>query len=254
MFFFLSKILDVFLSPLTWGILLCLVGLWRKWRWLRWAPALAAAELVLFSLDPVSNALLTHLEQQARRSVRRDVTYDAILLLGGPVNHGSTASHDAASYNENVERLLVSYDLLRAGRAKNVIVSGGYAWSGDRVNEARVLGRQLEDWGIAHDRVVLEPRARNTHENAVESKRLVKQRGYRTLLLVTSAYHMPRALDCFRAVGVDVDALPVDFRASDSEGARDWLPRASHLETSESVLREMFGRWVYRVRGYGKGE
>jgi len=170
------------------------------------------------------------------------------------VNHGSTASHGVPSYNDNVERLLVSYDLLRTGRAKHVIVSGGYAGSGDRVNEARVLGRQLEDWGIARDRIVLEPRARNTHENAVESTTLVKQRGYRTLLLVTSAYHMPRALDCFRAVGVHVDALPVDFRASGSECPREWLPRAGHLETSEAVLRETFGRWVYRVRGYGKGE
>jgi uncharacterized SAM-binding protein YcdF (DUF218 family) len=254
MFFFLSKILDVFFSPLTWGILLCLVGLVRRWRWLRWAPAVASAELVFFSLDPVSNALLVHLEQQAPRSVRRDVTYDAILLLGGLVDHGSTGFYRVPSYNDNVERLLVSYDLLRTGRAKNVIVSGGSAWSGDRVNEARTLAQQLEDWGIARDRIVMEPRALNTRGNAVESSLLVKRFGYHRLLLVTSAYHMPRALDCFRAVGLKVDALPVDFRASGPAWPRDWLPRAGHLQTSELVLREMFGRWVYRMRGYAKGE
>jgi uncharacterized SAM-binding protein YcdF (DUF218 family) len=254
MFFFLSKTLDVFLSPLTWGLLLCAVGLVRRWHWVRWAPAVAVAELVFFSLGPVSNALLMHLERQAPSSVRRDVTYDAILLLGGPVDHGPTGLRGVPSYNDNVERLLVSYDLLRAGRAKNVVVSGGYGWSGDRVNEARALAQQLEDWGIARDRIVLEPSARNTHDNAVASSLLVKRLGYRTLLLVTSAYHMPRALDCFRAAGLKVDALPVDFRASGPESPRDYFPRASYLDTSEFALREMFGRWVYRIRGYGKGE
>jgi uncharacterized SAM-binding protein YcdF (DUF218 family) len=254
MFFFLSKILDVFFSPLTWGLLLCSVGLVRKWRWVRWAPALASAELVLFSLDPVSNALLMHLEREAPRTARRDVTYDAIILLGGLVDHAPTALHGVPSYNDSVERLLVSYDLLRTGRAKNVIVSGGYAWSGDRVNEARLLARQLEDWGIARDRIVLEPHALNTRGNAVESSLLVRQHGYRSLVLVTSAYHMPRSLDCFRAVGLKVDALPVDFRASGPGSPRDWLPRASYLDTSTLVLRETFGRWVYRVWGYGKGE
>jgi uncharacterized SAM-binding protein YcdF (DUF218 family) len=254
MFFFLSKVLDVFLSPLTWGLVLCCVGLLRKWRWLRWTPALASAELAFFSLNPVSNALLMHLEREAPRTARRDVTYDAIILLGGPVDHDPTELRGVRSYNDNVERLLVSYDLLRTGRAKNVVVSGGYAWPGDRVNEARQLAKQLEDWGIARERIVVEPRALNTRGNAVESSRLVKQHGYRSLLLVTSAYHMPRSLDCFRAVGLKVDSLPVDFRASGPESPRDWLPRARYLDTSEFALREMFGRWVYRVKRYGKGE
>jgi uncharacterized SAM-binding protein YcdF (DUF218 family) len=252
-FFTLSKTLDVFFSPLTWGLLLCLVGLFKKWPWLRWAPALAAAELMFFSLDPVSNALLLHLERQAPRTMRQGLTYDAIILLGGAVDHGATESHGAVSYNDNVERLLVSYDLLRTGRAKNIIVSGGYERSGDRVNEARQLAEQLRDWGIAQRRIVLEPRAVNTRGNAVESARLVKQHGYRTLLLVTSGYHMPRALDCFRGVGLRVDTLPVDFRAFSGARCCDWLPRADHLDVSTLALREMFGRWVYRVRGYGKG-
>lgn len=252
MFFFLSKTADILLAPLTWGMLLCLLGTCRKRPWMRWSPALGVAVLALFSLEPVANALLVHLETQAVRTVRRNVTYDAVILLGGPVSHAPTQAHGVPSYKDSVERLLVSYDLLRAGRAKKIIVTGGFGWPGDRVNEAQVLARQLQDWGIARERIVLETRAVNTRENAVESERLVKRLGYRTLLLVTSAYHMPRALDCFRAVGLKVDALPVDFRSGNTR-TNEWLPRATGLETSTSVLREVFGRWVYRLKGYGKG-
>ena len=80
----------------------------------------------------------------------------------------------------------------------------------------------------------------------------MKERGWRSLLLVTSAAHLPRALDCFRKVGLTPDALPVDYRAGGAR-AGGWLPRASALSKSTDVLRELAGRVVYRVAGYAEG-
>jgi uncharacterized SAM-binding protein YcdF (DUF218 family) len=258
-FYLLSKILDVFLSPLSWVLVLCIVALRSRRRvrlGRRWAvaPLAAAILLYVFSIEPVSNALVRSLENEPR-TMRDDVTYDAVVLLGGVVDDRVTATHGAPQYNENVERLLVTYDLLRADRARTTVVSGG-AVDESRMDavEARVLGKQLVDWGIAPERVVVEDRARNTRENAVEVARVARAHGWNSLVLVTSARHLPRALDCFRAVGLEVDVLPVDFRGYDpGRFSSSWLPRAQSFADSAASIREMVGRLVYRVRGFGKG-
>jgi len=246
-FYALSKIIDVFLSPLTWALALCLVGLVRRYeRWTRWAPAVAAATLYLFSTAFVSNSLLGHLEKSATRTMRDGVVYDAAILLGGAVAHGPMQTWNAPSYNDNVERLLTAYDLLRSGRVRSVIISGGRGSPDDPIVEAQVLGKQLEDWGIARERIILEDRARNTRENAVESKRIAEERHLGSLLMITSARHVPRALESFRRVGLETDTLPVDYRSVNTKrGAL--LPRSDDLDVSVHALREIFGGWIYKA-------
>lgn len=246
-FYALSKVLDVLMSPLTWALVLSLVGLIRRHeRWTRWAPLASAGVLYVFSIAPVSNALLRHAERSASRTMRSGVTYDAVILLGGVVSHAATATWGEPCYNDNVERLLVTFDLLRTGRARNVVISGGRSNPSDPVVEAEVLGKQLEDWGIEPSRVILESRARNTHENATESKRIAEEHGFKTLLMVTSARHVERALESFRKAGLDADTLPVDYRSSGRSSA-SLLPRSDELDASVHTLREIFGRWVYRA-------
>jgi uncharacterized SAM-binding protein YcdF (DUF218 family) len=251
-FYVLSKTLDVLLGPLTWAIALAFASLVRSKAWCRWAGPGAGVLLCLFSSERVSNALVRHLEEASKPTMKTGVTYDAAILLGGVVEHRETATWGAVAYNDNVERLLVTYDLLKSGRCHDVIISGG-AEAGDPVHEALVLGKQLEDWGVEPSRIVLDDHALNTRENAVESARLAHEHGYRTLLLVTSAFHMPRALDCFRAVGLDVDALPVDYKSFDpNRASAELLPRAGPLKDSTMALREFAGRWIYRVTGRGR--
>jgi uncharacterized SAM-binding protein YcdF (DUF218 family) len=96
--------------------------------------------------------------------------------------------------------------------------------------------------------VVLERESRNTRENAERSARIVRERGWRTLLLVTSAMHAPRAEAAFRGAGLAVDVLPVDRRSGDRPGS--FLPRATALDRSTEALRELAGRLVYRAVGY----
>jgi uncharacterized SAM-binding protein YcdF (DUF218 family) len=248
-FYALSKTLDVFLSPLTWAIALAFASAIRWKAWFRWAGPLAGAVLCLFSSERVSNALVRRLDEATKSTMKSGVTYDAAILLGGVVQHRETASWGTVSYNDNVERLLVTFELLRSGRCRNAILSGG-GEPGDPVNEAHVLGKQLQDWGIDASRIVLEDRALNTRENAVESARIARERGFRTLVVVTSAFHMPRALDCFRAVGLEVDALPVDYKSFN--WGRSWegiFPRSGPLRDSTIALHEIAGRWVYRLTG-----
>jgi uncharacterized SAM-binding protein YcdF (DUF218 family) len=253
-FFFLSKILDVLLTPLAWSLGLILFGITGRESALRRRPWAAAgvALLLVFSLEPVSNKLWRSLEYPPLRTMRPDITYDVVILLGGVVDDRVQATSGQRAFNEQSERLLETFDLLRKGTARNAIVSGGVVASRQQVVEARALTDQLLAWGIDPPRVIVEDHARNTYENAVNSAAIVRAKGWHSALIVTSAFHMKRAYGCFRAVGLDVDTLPVDFRSYARPYSGELLPRAKYLEDSTAAIREWSGRWIYRMRGYSR--
>ena len=141
------------------------------------------------------------------------------------------------------------FDLLRAGKANVVILSGG-PLNDALPTEAAFLKGQLLAWGIGEERIVIEPLSKNTHENAVQSAKLVHEHQFASVLMVTSAFHMKRAAGCFRAAGLHVDTLPVDYRMRDPKRDPAVLPRAEYLAESTRAIRELVGRVVYRVLGY----
>ncbi len=260
MFVFLSKLLDIFFSPLTWGLLFLAAAVpWRAGAKVhlgrrRAYGLLGLVVLLSASSSPIAHALLWRLEHSTASTYRDDVTYDAVVLLGGVVDEEASAVSRQPSYNDNVERLVMTHRLLRDNKARFVILSGAtsnpkYADFG----ESAMLARQLEEWGIKKDRIILESHAWNTHENAVFSQEIARARRFERVLIVTSAFHMVRAEECFVAVGMKVDTLAVDYRGHEHPGTAvaDWLPRASALAITSSVTREMFGRLVYRAQGYG---
>jgi uncharacterized SAM-binding protein YcdF (DUF218 family) len=254
MFLLLSKVLDWFLAPLTWALLLLVAALLLRRR--RRAPiALAGtglAVLVLFSTDAVADRLQRLAERGARSTFRPDVVYDAVVVLGGMVDPAASRASGETELTEEADRIVRAFELVRVGRARNVLIAGGLVAprAGD-VSEADRLAARLAQWGIPPGQIAVDPVSRNTRENAVEAGRIAAGRGWRTLLLVTSAAHVPRALGCFRAVGLSPDVLPVDFRAGDGAG-RGILPRAGALAKSTGALRELFGRLVYRLAGYSR--
>ncbi len=254
MFFVLSKTFDLLLDPWWWvaipGLLGSLALLRGKRRMGAAMVTMGLAAFVGLSLPAVSNRLWHAMEVDAVSTIRAEVTYDVVVLLGGTVaSFGATP--DTVSWGDNVERLTVTYDLLRTGKARHVIVSGGTLRDG-LPTEADYLARQLEAWGIEKDRILIEPEARNTVENAERSRALVEARSFKTVLMVTSAFHMPRAQGCFRAVGLEPDVLPVDYRMRAPEADGHWLPRAGYFGDSAQALRELFGRLTYRLTGKAK--
>ena len=102
-----------------------------------------------------------------------------------------TAETGMPAFSEPAERVLAAFDLLRTGRARNAILSGGSGAPAEA--ESRVIARQLEAWGIDGSRLALDERSLNTHENAVESVRIARERGWVRDVLVTSAAHVARA-------------------------------------------------------------
>jgi uncharacterized SAM-binding protein YcdF (DUF218 family) len=251
-FLTLSKLLDWLLAPLSWALLLLLAAaiLRGRPRVAGLLAALGVALLVAFSTEPVADGIMRAAERGARSTFREDLIYDAVVVLGGMVDDAASRASGETELLGEADRLVRGFELARAGRARYVVVSAGLIapQPGD-VAEGERLAAKLSDWGIAEDRIVAETASRNTRENALEVSRLAAARGWRTLLVVTSAAHMPRAQGSFRALGLEPDVLPVDFRGGDGRGG-GFLPRAGALAQSTDALRELAGRVVYRVAGY----
>ncbi len=257
MFYAASKLLDWALAPLSWALLLAAGGALARLRGRgRLAGALgllALAELAVFSTEPVGRALTRAAERDAVTTDRPGVTYDAVVVLGGMVDPASSRASGRAELNAAADRIVRGAEILRAGHARALLLSaGGDPARPGEPTEAELLRRLLVAAGAPPDRIVVEERSRNTRGNALETRRVAAAAGWRRLLLVTSAAHMPRALGCFRAVGLDPDALPVDRRGGDGRDER-WLPRADALVLSTDALRELAGRIVYRALGWTAG-
>jgi uncharacterized SAM-binding protein YcdF (DUF218 family) len=246
----LSKLLDVAVSPISWALLLVAIAVLARRRPVLATVAGGTAGLLLygFSVPAVANRLMEAVEAPAR-DTSRPGTYDAVIVLSGMVDDLTSHASGRVELTGAADRIVAGFELLRQGRAGKILITGGPVRRLPGVRtEPELLAAALRAWGVDPSRIVIETASRNTHENAVESARVVAAQGWRSLLLVTSAWHMPRALACFRAVGLRPDTFPVDRRAlHDSEG---WLPRARFLAMSEDALRELAGRLVYGAMGY----
>lgn len=256
MFFVLSKTLDLLVDPLWWALGLTLAGVALLARGARRKLGLALAHaglavLLVFSLPAVANRLWRALESGEPDTFEPEATYDAVVLLGGAVAvFGSTP--DVVAWNDSVERLTVTHQLLSSGKAQVAILSGGSLGTDALPTEAAYLARQLLAWGIAKERLVVEEQARNTRDNATFSKALLEARGAKKVLLVISAFHMSRGAGCFRAAGLHFDTLKVDYRMREPSRDGHVLPRSEYLDDSARALRELLGRLVYRVMGYSR--
>jgi uncharacterized SAM-binding protein YcdF (DUF218 family) len=132
-----------------------------------------------------------------------------------------------------------------------VLLAGGSGQLQGGLPEAELLATQLEAWGIERSRILVDKESRNTHENALQAMRIVREHGLGSAVLVTSASHMKRALGCFAKAGLPVDTLPVDFRAyAPGHGHGTWLPSSDALAMSTHAIHELVGGLVYRLVGY----
>jgi uncharacterized SAM-binding protein YcdF (DUF218 family) len=250
MFFLASKTLDLAVDPVWWALVawaLALLLFTRRPKLARGLGLAGVLSLTVTSLPLVGSGLMAALEADAPDTFSPKEPYDVVVLLGGAFDfHGATPERRA--WNDNVERVIAVEQVLRLGQAKVAVLSGGS--NGGKRSEADLLAEQLKDWGVAPERLLLEGESKNTRENALFTKKLLEGRGAQRVLLVTSAHHLRRAKECFNAVGLKVDTLPVDFRQQHADP--HLLPRAESLEDTARALREFLGRAVYRSIGYSK--
>lgn len=175
---------------------------------------------------------------------------DGVIVLGGAIDSVLSADRQQWVINDSAERLTAFLDLARRFPSAQLVFSGGSAsLFADDAREADVARGLFAALGLPPERVIFERDSRNTYENGVFSQRLVQPQPNQVWLLVTSAYHMPRAVGVFRRLGWPVVPYPVDFSIS----AHENHATGSVLDSLNGVhwgLREWIGLTYYRLSGY----
>lgn len=258
MWIVLSKVLPVLVYPLTLFLLLAalaaLLRLAGRPRGAGWCLGLALVVLLVGSNPYLASRFRAGLEGGYTPFAAADAPRaDAVVLLGGAL-HLPVPPRPTAELSDAADRVLYAARLYRAGRAGRVIVSGGnvFEQGGGVRGESWYLAELLREWGVPADAIVIEEKSRNTRENALETRKILERERLGTILLVTSAMHMPRALATFRGAGVDAVALPVDYTVGALRRPLilDLLPSAGALQANEQTLREYLGILVYGLRGW----
>jgi len=255
MFFFLSKVLWFFLQPLNLSILLVLGGLVLAVagsRRLSFAATLIAFLILAASAWTSLGAMLLHpLEDRFARPVAMPEHVDGIIVLGGGLEGAINLRRGGYEMNGGGDRFVEAAVLARKYPQARVLVTGGMGTlllEGE--GDADTAPRLLAALGVSPDRLILENQSRNTAENAAFSKELVKPASGETWLLITSAFHMPRAVGLFRKVGFPVVPWPADYRTSGGEGIGLWRDNeVDALQNTTVALREWIGLAAYRLSG-----
>ncbi|WP_371345881.1 YdcF family protein [Ancylobacter sp. IITR112] len=252
MFYTLSKAIWLVAVPSTFLTVLAAAGLIV---WLRWPSAgatlvaLGVGGLLLFGLSPLARMLLLPLESRFPAYVEDGRRIDGIIVLGGGEQARITAARGQPSFADSAERVLAMGELARRYPHARVVFTGGGP-EDRRLGEASVVRLALPQIGLPEDRVMFEPLARNTAENARFAKQLVQPRPDENWLLVTSAFHMPRAVGVFRRAGFPVIAYPVDYRtAGPSDRWRLFRSVAYGLNAFDLAVHEWLGLAVYYLTG-----
>ena len=254
---YLSKILPLFVMPVSVVLILLLVAvlLLAKKRRRAASGLLVTAIAVLWAASTpfVADTLYSALEARYRPVPIAEVpASDCAVVLGGAVSPALWPRVDI-DLNEAVDRVYKTAQLVRAGRARFVIVSAGnQPWSASPWAEADLIRDLLVEWGVPEDVIFLEGSSRNTRENAIYSRNLLNSIHCNSTLLVTSAGHMPRAVSAFESAGVDVVPVSTDVRVVPvgKFAPLMLLPDARALDMTSDAIREWVGRMVYQVQGW----
>ena len=259
MFYFASKVLTFVLQPSSLLWLALVSGLvirewWPRFRRLGLSLSVAAlAGLFAAGLTPLANVLVSPLENRFREHTPETVPQPVkgIILLGGAEEGWVTAGRSGLAVNEAAERITETARLaLRFADAKLVIIGGGSRIFNRGVEGSSAVAVLMNDLGVAEERLIVEKVSRNTFENATLTLPLINAAPGETWLLVTSAFHMPRAVGVFRKAGLDVTAYPVDFRTRGDEDLTRWFPSLpSGLKRFDVVAKEWAGLIVYYLTG-----
>jgi uncharacterized SAM-binding protein YcdF (DUF218 family) len=243
------KFLSHFPAPV--GLVLILLGIAFYKRSRAWTLA-AALILALLSSSFFSSWILGSLEN-AYPVVSPDTAprTDAIVVLGGITRTTPTHPNARFDLSDSVERIDEGARLYRAGVAPFVVLTSG---NHDRnpPEEGDFLRQFLLDrYGVPAEAVVHTARlSYNTSEEAANVRELMRARGWSRITLVTSAFHMSRAMMLFHKAKLDPVAHPVDFRSyrdPHEPAGNTWFPRSDFLNQTEIALREYYGIAYYKL-------
>lgn len=255
--FIVSKVLWALVDPANAVVLALSAAYWLTGRrsaasrgFGRGLVAVSAVFLLATATTPLSDLLATPLEE---RFAPPDALPDdpaGVIVLGGAVSPPLSRARGQPALNAAADRLAAFAELARRYPNARLIASGG---SGLLLNQSdredMATAAALAQMGLDPARVIFESQSRNTWENARFSRDLMTAEDGRAWILVTSAFHTPRAMGVFRKLGLEPIAYPVDYRTRGY--GEPWLRAdlAANLDVLSTAAREWVGLAAYFAAG-----
>ncbi|MFC3803326.1 YdcF family protein [Cohnella sp. GCM10012308] len=248
---YLIKFVYSFVLPPGIFVLLLLaasVWLWRKSRKQAWLIAGIALLFYISVIPLTSQTLIRSLERQYDQP--GTIQGDVIVVLGGGATRATPDLGGEGNLGGGAANRLLTAVRLHRTTGLPILFSGGQVFS-DSGNEADIAKRQLIGLGVPESDILVENRSLNTEQNAVYTAALLKSSGLTHPILVTSAFHLPRAVREFRLAGVDSEPFPTDYLSS---GGRFSFypgllaPNSSSAGTTGTALKEYLGLLALKLR------
>jgi len=260
--FGLYKLVKYLVYPYTWLLLLLallvLFLLWpqsaRRLGRIRLVALASFAVVYVLGSPLIAPQLIGPLEEQYPPfDATSQQHFDAIVVLGGGIYEKGSLRPSSMLNEASLARTVCGVDFFAQGIADRLVMSAGDTTIfGQGPEESVEMKRFAVRLGISPDAILIENHSRTTHENAIETKRLL---GEQSILLVTSASHMPRAMAHFVRQGLNATAAPCGYKLTDRSDhfwrgqPFDLLPRADILIISGNAISEHVGMWVYQAAG-----
>ena len=242
---YINKILPIIVSPLGLIIILLFLSIFRK----KMLPTVMGLMiLIILSLPIVSGQLIKFLEQNYTFTNPNEIVgADTVIVLSGmvrPIKHNSGVQYE---FSDAVDRIFAGINLLKLGKAQKIVLTRGkLPWS-IGVPEGEFLAEFIQSQGIDPNRILLTEIVQNTNDEAKAISKMLPINS--EIILVTSAFHMPRAEKVFQNQNLKVIPYPVDFRSSEKKiDILDFLPQALAFQDSNFYFREIIGRAYYSLR------
>ena len=243
---YLHKILPLIVSPMflvmfliTWGIV------FRS----RISGILAVSILIICSLPIFSNKLITYLENEYILSDASSAeTADAIVILSGMVKTINGKNGFSYEWGEASDRIFAGIELIKKNKAPIIILTGGkLPWSVGKP-EGEYLRDVAIKYGVPNKNILLTENVENTDQEAKAVAELLNKASPK-IILVTSAFHMPRAQKVFEAAGINIEPFAVDFLSgADKYTIMNFIPSAKAFDRTSFFIRELIGRLYYNLK------
>lgn len=253
MFFALSKILHFFIQPFNWILITAAFAYFiknpsrKKKLWI-----ITAALFLIFSNPLLINSIMYHW-QAKEKSLSKGEKYKAGILLTGFCSYNEKTGK--GYFREASDRFIQTVRLYHQGHIEKIIVTGGSSKvlkNDQSLKEADFVCEQLLQMGIPAENIIKENQSRNTHENGTFTKKILDSLNLTPpYLLITSATHIPRAMDVFHKTGIDPIPYPCNFAVVENkiEFPGSFLPSVKSFELWNTFMKENIGILMYKLTG-----
>lgn len=231
--------------PIMLIIYLLIYGLWKKKQW----PILTAIiSLYIFSTPVFAKNFFKLIEGRSLRQMPKNVSNaEAIVVLSGMINQVKSTNGVYPEWGDP-DRFFAGIDLYKSGKAPKIIFTRGkMPWDNAKNTEGDILRQFALESGVPDSAIILTGNVENTSDEANAVRKIMGK--WRQIILVTSAYHMPRAKQNFEAQDFIVQPFKVDFKVDQLNGLTfmDFLPDADNFRLLNTGYRELIGRVIYYI-------